>query len=215
MKELDLTGKIFNKLTAIKRAGTHVSSGGFSSVKWLFMCVCGNERIARSNDVIMGKVRGCKNCAKLNKQENARTNGKLGGLKRTFNFENATFRARAAQFKSNARNRDIEWKLSLEETCELIKKDCHYCGHPPKSTFDYVKSRSAKDRKRLIEKNVLEIVIKFNGLDRVDSDLGYTKENSVPCCVDCNFAKNDKTVQEFMAWLRRISEFQEKKQSLR
>jgi hypothetical protein len=211
MKERDITGKTFSQLTGIKKVGHHVSTGGISSIKWLFMCDCGNERIARSNDVMMKKVKACKVCTKIKRAESSRTNGEFGGKSREFGFENAAFRARASHFKAGAKYRGHEWALTPEETCEIMKRDCHYCGHPPAMDYDYIKGRSAKHKKKLLEKNVPFMIIKFNGLDRVNSDLGYTKENSVPCCADCNFAKNDKTVEEFMEWLNRISNFQAKK----
>ena len=44
--------------------------------------------------------------------------------------------------------------------------------------------------------------------DRVDSSLGYTVSNCVPCCKYCNQAKNDRSVSEFLAHARRIVEYQ-------
>lgn len=38
----------------------------------------------------------------------------------------------------------------------------------------------------------------YVGIDRVDSHLGYTIENSVPCCTQCNISKNVYTQQSFI-----------------
>ena len=38
-----------------------------------------------------------------------------------------------------------------------------------------------------------------SGLDRVDSDQGYTVENTIPCCVLCNFTKCDLSLDVFLA----------------
>ncbi len=38
---------------------------------------------------------------------------------------------------------------------------------------------------------------------KIDSTIGYTKENTTPCCSTCNFAKNNLTLNEFKTWLTR------------
>lgn len=47
-----------------------------------------------------------------------------------------------------------------------------------------------------------------SGLDRTDSSLGYLKSNVVPACKDCNFAKNDKSIEEFCKWAKKLQEYQ-------
>ena len=36
------------------------------------------------------------------------------------------------------------------------------------------------------------------GVDRLDSNKGYTEENSNPCCTECNFMKNDTPMDTFL-----------------
>jgi hypothetical protein len=43
-----------------------------------------------------------------------------------------------------------------------------------------------------------------NGIDRINSDLGYLKNNVRSCCKRCNYAKNNMTEQEFGDWVKRI-----------
>jgi len=74
-------------------------------------------------------------------------------------------------------------------------QNCYWCGVPPSSTH--------KDHLRT-GKIMSGLVIKYNGVDRVDNSKGYTVENSVPCCKYCNRAKNDMTVTQFMEWNKRI-----------
>lgn len=38
-----------------------------------------------------------------------------------------------------------------------------------------------------------------NGIDRVNNDNGYTFDNCVSCCGDCNYAKGSSTVEDFIA----------------
>lgn len=62
---------------------------------------------------------------------------------------------------------------------ELIILPCFYCGH--------------KDDEY------------YNGVDRINSSVGYTKENSVPCCFVCNNIKNTLDVASFLRKVREIA----------
>jgi len=44
----------------------------------------------------------------------------------------------------------------------------------------------------------------YNGIDRLDSDGGYTIKNTVTCCEFCNRAKFLKTKEEFLIWLNHV-----------
>ena len=59
----------------------------------------------------------------------------------------------------------------------------------------------SKSRKRLSEE-----ILKINGIDRIDNNIGYTNENSVPCCKTCNFAKNILSESQFYLWIKKIYE---------
>jgi hypothetical protein len=43
-----------------------------------------------------------------------------------------------------------------------------------------------------------------NGIDRRDNAKGYTIDNCLPCCENCNYIKRDIPYEDFMAWLDRI-----------
>ena len=51
-----------------------------------------------------------------------------------------------------------------------------------------------KSRRKAASDNTKYI---YNGVDRVDNEKGYTVENSVPCCLHCNFAKAQMTQDQF------------------
>jgi 5-methylcytosine-specific restriction endonuclease McrA len=72
-------------------------------------------------------------------------------------------------YRNMAKGRDLPFMLSFEEFESFWQKSCFYCG----DGIDTV------------------------GIDRVDSDLGYTMQNCVPCCRSCNQAKNDLSQNEF------------------
>jgi len=78
---------------------------------------------------------------------------------------------RYAFYRWNAKRSGRDFGISLDEYKKLVVCGrCHYCG-----------------------RNELRL-----GLDRVDSKHGYTIGNIVPCCRQCNIAKNDKSVDEFI-----------------
>ena len=74
----------------------------------------------------------------------------------------------------------------------LVRKPCYYCGIIAGNTK--------------ITKNCKE-GFKYNGIDRVDSSLGYTANNVVPCCGTCNIAKKDKSQEEFINWAKSIAAY--------
>lgn len=44
----------------------------------------------------------------------------------------------------------------------------------------------------------------YNGIDRVNSDLGYSVKNCVTCCKDCNTAKMNMSIKDFLSMIERI-----------
>lgn len=43
-----------------------------------------------------------------------------------------------------------------------------------------------------------------NGIDRIDNQIGYTKENCVPACKHCNYVKGDLSREDFATWTNRF-----------
>lgn len=92
-------------------------------------------------------------------------------------------------YRRNAERRNIAWELSFDEFMELIHSDCVYCSRPPSQTL----------KKKGWRNGAI-----YNGIDRVDNDLDYTKENSVSCCKFCNLSKSRWSVSEFIGWLNEV-----------
>jgi hypothetical protein len=85
--------------------------------------------------------------------------------------------------------------LTPDEFMAIATKNCHYCGEPPR-VINYIKRNV----------NVPTRTIMWCGVDRVDSSIGYTGGNCVPCCKRCNVAKNTMTQSEFLAHVSKIYE---------
>ena len=77
-------------------------------------------------------------------------------------------------YKANARKRNFVFEISKEDFFSLLDSQCVYCGKPSK------------------------------GVDRIDSKIGYNKENCVSCCKICNVMKNNMTQKEFIEHCRTI-----------
>lgn len=90
-------------------------------------------------------------------------------------------------YVQSAKKRNLEWNLTKEETLEFIKNKCHYCKRTGISHF-----------------TIKSCDFKYNGIDRRVNFLGYTKENCVTCCIECNRAKNNHNTEYFDQYISEI-----------
>jgi 5-methylcytosine-specific restriction endonuclease McrA len=81
----------------------------------------------------------------------------------------------------------------------IMQLPCYYCGSAPWRVFNGAKYK--KDRSQYAKDNGDFI---YNGLDRIDSSLGHTYNNIVPCCYNCNSSKSNHTLIEFLEWIDRL-----------
>lgn len=88
----------------------------------------------------------------------------------------STAHAASRRIKGSAFHRRIEWRLTDPEAVALILAKCHYCG--------------CSD---------------LGGIDRADSEKGYTLDNCLPCCKFCNYAKHTLGYAEFLALCKKVS----------
>lgn len=98
----------------------------------------------------------------------------------------AAFNQLYLNLSGNAQVRKYKFDLTPEQVRNLVVQNCYYCDAPPASVF----SRPGGD-------------FYYNGLDRVNNNIGYSLTNVRTCCKHCNYAKGTKTVAEFKAWLTR------------
>ena len=104
----------------------------------------------------------------------------------------AAFNQVVSLYKCNARNRNRIWDLSDEEFKALSQKACHYCGRGPYKTKTLIYSKFT-----------------YNGIDRKDNSVGYTLENSLPCCHECNWRKGAVGYTEFISWIKLLTNISE------
>ena len=92
-------------------------------------------------------------------------------------------------YKSNAKSRGLDFDLSNDEFQAISSGDCFYCGMEPEYRTPPKEWQPGGY---------------WSGVDRVDNSLGYSVENCVPCCRQCNWAKRDLTQEEFYLWTTRV-----------
>lgn len=91
-----------------------------------------------------------------------------------------------AQYKCHrSKGRGHSFELTLDDFLRLCRQPCFYCGGIFERTFQ---SDTAY----------------VNGLDRINSTLGYTPNNVTPCCSRCNYAKGTMEQAEFMQWITQV-----------
>jgi len=113
------------------------------------------------------------------------------GNRRTHSDEEAVLRALYAESKNTSKRRSREFDLTLKQFESLIKKSCFYCGVAP------------KPKRRVVTYTNKTIIA--NGIDRVDSSLGYIVGNCVPCCIHCNRAKSDRSFDEWVTHIKMLA----------
>lgn len=157
------------------------------SKTWRCKCDCGKETNSRSWSLKTGRHKSC-GCKLKEPRLNKRLPNNLG-LKRQI----------IRSYKRSAKNRKYDWKLTEKEAIDYIESDCYYCGIEPNTIWRNRPKGSTKhdDPNRFIF---------YNGIDRVDNSIGYTKENTVSCCSICNNSKSTLSVKEWKQWLLRVSQ---------
>jgi len=145
--------------------------------RWRCVCDCGKLVDAQSYGIIHGRA---KSCGCLQKECARNINLKKWG--------ESAFTNIYCGYRVGAKNRGLSFDLSRDELRNIISKPCHYCGTLPNNEK---KSRFNNGS------------YYYNGIDRINSDIGYEANNIVPCCWQCNSSKGRMDYKEFIAWIRK------------
>ena len=178
MKTIDLTGQRYGHLVVVRLAEkSEIPTGRYTKDRcawWNTRCDCGNTIVVPSKRLRAKKSR-VTGCGCTGKRK------PLGEAAKTevYNLK-----------KANARARGKEFTLTLDEFIAIASSPCRYCG------LEWSSLGPKHPR--------FHGGFPHNGIDRIDSTMGYVPGNCVPCCKTCNYAKSDMTVEQFRAWLRRI-----------
>jgi len=113
------------------------------------------------------------------------------GCSRRLDYGEGSKNALINRYKQGAKDRNIDFILTDDDCTKLFKGNCAYCGAEPSQV------QAAPER------GYGEYI--YNGIDRVDNDLGYVRGNCVSCCKMCNLAKRDVPLNLFIEWVHRVS----------
>lgn len=87
---------------------------------------------------------------------------------------NRCIKNRYNNYKYRAKQKNIIFSMTLKNFSKFVNLPCWYCGG------------------------------KGYGIDRLDISRGYSFDNIVPCCWECNGAKNIMTPMEYINHCRRV-----------
>lgn len=205
----DLTGQKFGKLTVLYRTNNNKQN----KVMWHCKCDCGNERDIRASSLTSGVTKSC-GCLQYEKSKelnnSIREYDEYGNIiKRTCQcckrmlpidefYKNSntadgysgvckycqahSLQGRYNIYKKNAKKRDLEFALTKDEFNLTTSQPCYYCGDYSGKYFDE----------------------QYSGIDRKNSDVGYSINNVVSCCEMCNKIKLDYDTQVWLSKMNQI-----------
>ncbi len=101
--------------------------------------------------------------------------------------------------KSSCKRKNRECSITFDEAISLYQSNCYYCKEEPSNTYKHANNK--------------HLILKYNGIDRIDSSKGYSLDNVVPCCKYCNRAKNDLSQKDFYKLIERIYKFRVQRSS--
>lgn len=170
------SGTRFNNLTILEEDISKVI-GNTSRKMFKVKCDCGEIFSASGTLMRRNKITSCKNCSFTNRSKMS--------IKTT---QNQMVFAKRVLNRCNTKHIDVA--ITADEYIEKAKMNCHYCNAEP---------MPANGTARLGEG-----LLKIHGLDRIDSSLGYTNENTVSCCIICNTMKASLSTNEFLLHINKI-----------
>lgn len=230
MKRINLENKVFTRLKVLHSVGRDK----FGNCLWKCICTCGKYTIVTSNRLIKQQTKSCGCYGKDKRADALRLKlidkkfGKLVVLKLSKISKSRTYweclcecgkecivmgsnltrgnttscgcklvsnqspKTRVynivySRYKCEAKTNKKEFMLTYEQFTKILQSPCNYCGSPPSNI-------SAKQNKN----------IKYSSVDRIDSKLGYTYNNTQPLCSMCNTMKLHHTEKDFKTHISKI-----------
>lgn len=142
-------------------------------------CDCGGTKTVKQPHWLRIGDTGSCGCLQ---REFASKLGKCTGPANRLPGNEALVRQRYRCYRQGAKRRQFSFELPEELFRALIHLPCAYCGDKPAV---------------------------LNGIDRLNSSLGYSPSNVLPCCKTCNMAKGQLSPDQFVLLAKKISNFHE------
>lgn len=185
-------GDIFGYLTVVDNTFTTViEPSGRKRRSVLCKCKCGKELLVRIDALFT-------NSKKHSRKSCGCTKNFINGINaQSRRKPESVYKFLYQRYKSSAKKRNITFELSINEYKDIIKNDCYYCGSNPE----------LKQPKRKMG-DLVGVPVSYNGIDRIDNNMGYLKENCVACCSKCNYMKHEMSVTSFTEHILKIVNYQ-------
>jgi predicted outer membrane repeat protein len=135
---------------------------------YVCICDCGIKKEIRGWD-----LRKAKSCGCLHRE-------RVRNLNRLPEGE-AALNGLINRYRIRANKAGLDFLIEKELFRKIIQEPCHYCSDLPKN-HKYVTTNG---------------ILTYNGLDRIDSSVGYVVTNIVTCCAECNWMKGAMSTEEF------------------
>ena len=178
-------GKKINMLTITGITKRELNDGN-NKIKRRYLfecrCECGKSTIIWPQKLLKGKTKSC-GCYTIESTKERNKNLRL-------EYGESSKRSLIRSYKSNARKKGYAFNLTDEQCEHLFKQNCHYCNLIPST----IKHKS--------EPTFGEYV--YNGIDRMNNNIGYESDNVVTCCQECNFKKGAQSYEDFIKWINRL-----------
>lgn len=180
----NLEGKIVGRLTVLNeyKIDRKILPNGKKKSKthWLCLCECGKTKYVH---VPSGHLNN----------ESVRSCGCLQGIRngKRLSSTQAAFNKLYSQYEVSAKKRKLQFKLNKEEFKILVDGNCYFCDDKP--------NQICKPGKGCDTGNYI-----YNGIDRLDSSIGYVLDNCVSCCKLCNYSKMELSKEEFIEHIEKI-----------
>lgn len=124
-------------------------------------------------------MKTCKDCAELTETKNSLRclnckkilKSKVAKINKVKYQYHKLPKYRYKTYKEGALRRGYSFDITLEEFTTFWNTTCHYCNDP----------------------------INGIGIDRKDNNIGYTYNNLISCCTQCNFMKHNISYNEFIS----------------
>ncbi len=149
----------------------------YRHARWLCKCACNNTTVVAGLHLRQNRI---KSCGCLEKPHKLATG-------------ESAFNKLYKRYTRSAKNRGFTWKLSKDKMRILLtQQPCTYCNSLPKQ----IQKIGSTGNGNYV----------YNGIDRLDSTIGYIEDNLVSCCKTCNYAKQSMGEKEFRTWICSVYE---------
>jgi len=172
-------GTVFGRLVTLGFSHKHPKNGEYF---YQCRCICEKITLVSGSNLRNGNTKGC-GCYRV-------------VFKTDVDRKNRLYRQTYTNLRCRHNKRWTTPMITRAEHRTLVDSPCFYCG--------FEKSNTVRDKSHIAGEVYSDVEIHINGIDRLDSSLGYTKENCFPACAYCNKAKNDRKVDYFLHWIAEV-----------